>query len=226
MLIHIPQLLSLEHVNECRQHLTQAIWIDGKTTTGLQSSFMKHNLQLDEQDEVALKLSPTIAQAALAHPMLFSAALPKEIYPPLFNCYQGGGHFGMHVDNAIRQHPQDRHPIRTDVSCTVFLTNPDEYEGGELIIEDTFGQQSIKLVAGDAIVYPSTSIHQVRPVTKGVRIAAFFWIQSFIASDEKRRILFELDQNIQKLTVELSHHHPQVISLTGIYHNLLRQWSH
>lgn len=224
MLLHIPNLLSLEQVNDCRSILQHATWADGKATTGHQSAHLKNNLQLAENDPDALKMNKMIRDAALKHPLFFSAALPKKIYPPMFNCYQHGGTFGTHVDNAIRKHPETDEYLRTDVSCTLFLTNPDEYEGGELVIQDTFGTQAIKLPAGHAIVYPSTSLHRVNPVTFGARVASFFWVQSFISSDEHRKLLFELDQSIQHLTTELGATHSQVITLTGIYHNLLRQW--
>lgn len=225
MLIHIADLLSLDQVNQCRHILQNAKWIDGKITTGHQSRHNKHNLQLAEGDADAQLMSNLIADAAHQHPLFFSAALPKTIYPPMFNCYQHGGTFGTHVDNAIRKSPQNQQYLRTDVSCTLFLTNPDEYEGGELIIQDTFGTQEIKLPAGHAILYPATSLHKVQPVTSGARVASFFWVQSFIASDEQRRILFDLDQSIQKLGQALNVDHAEVIQLTGIYHNLLRQWS-
>lgn len=224
MIIQIPNLLTLDQVNHCRQLLQKAQWIDGKGTTGHQSAHLKNNLQLDESDPTAKEMSQLISQAALNHPLFFSAALPRTIYPPMFNCYQNGGTFGTHVDNAIRKHPDTQQLLRTDVSCTVFFTNPEEYEGGELIIQDTFGTQAVKLAAGHAILYPSTSLHKVNPVTQGARVASFFWVQSFIASDEQRRLLFELDQNIQKLTTQLTSTHESIISLTGIYHNLLRQW--
>lgn len=225
MILHIPNLLSLDELNHCRQTLNQAEWVDGKMTTGHQSAYLKNNLQLAQDSQDALQLGQIIQQAANSNPLFFSASLPKTFLPPLFNCYQHSGSFGMHVDNAIRRHPLLNSYLRTDVSCTVFLSNPEEYTGGELVIEDTFGTQEVKLPAGDAIVYPSTSLHMVNPVTEGARFASFFWVQSFIASNAQRRILFELDQNIQKLTVELSATHEQVISLTGIYHNLLREWS-
>lgn len=224
MLIQIPNLLNLEQINHCRNILQQANWIDGKTTTGHQASHLKLNLQLAEDDQDAIEMGRLIHNTALKHPVFFSAALPRTIYPPMFNCYQGGGTFGTHVDNAIRRHPLTQQHLRTDVSCTVFLTNPDEYEGGELVIQDTFGTQAIKLPAGHAILYPATSLHRVNPVTQGARIASFFWVQSFIASDEQRRILFDLDQNIQKLTVKLNATDDAIIALTGVYHNLLRQW--
>jgi PKHD-type hydroxylase len=203
MLLQIPNLLTLEEINQCRQRLQQAEWIDGKVSTGHQSAHLKNNLQLAQDSEAACVMGDMICQAFLNNPLAFSAALPRTILPPMFNCYQHGGHFGQHVDNAIRKNPSNNQPMRTDLSCTVFFTNPDEYEGGELLIEDTFGSKSVKLPAGHAI----------------------FWIQSFIASDAQRHILFKLDQNIQKLTQILGATHSEVISLTGIYHNLLREWS-
>lgn len=225
MLLHIPNLLVLEEINQCRQLLQQAEWIDGNLSAGHQAAHLKNNLQLTQDSKEACLMGKIISQAFLNHPLAFSAVLPKSILPPMFNCYQHGGHFGQHVDNAIRKNTLTSDYIRTDVSCTVFLTNPNEYEGGELLIEDSFGPQSIKLPAGHAIIYPSTNVHQVLPVTQGARIASFFWVQSFVASDTQRQMLFNLDQNIQKLTQALGATNTEVISLTGIYHNLLREWS-
>lgn len=225
MLISVPNVLSLDELNHCREVLQRSPWQDGRVTAGFQSGQVKNNLQLPEDCEEAKELGAIIQRAVSNNPLFFSAALPRQIFPPLFNCYQGGGSFGLHVDNAMRKLPNSETYIRTDVSCTVFLTNPDEYDGGELVIEDTFGTQAVKLAAGSAIVYPSTSLHQVLPVTRGARVASFFWLQSFVASDAHRRRLFELDQAIQQLTQELGAGHAQVVSLTGIYHNLLREWS-
>ncbi|SDC14777.1 Fe2+-dependent dioxygenase [Acinetobacter boissieri] len=225
MLIQVPNLLTLEQINECRTLLETAPWVDGKHTTGHQSAQIKNNLQLPIDCEDALHIGKIITQAFQTNPTAFSASLPKTILPPMFNCYQNGGHFGTHIDNAIRPHPVLNTYMRTDVSCTLFFTNPDEYDGGELIIEDTYGTQSVKLNAGDAILYPSTSLHEVTPVTRGARVSSFFWIQSFVASDIQRRMLFELDQSIQSLTQQLGSNHEDVVQLTGIYHNLLRQWS-
>lgn len=224
MLIQIPNVLNLEQVNECRTALTHAQWIDGKVTAGHQSAQAKHNLQLPEESEVAQYIGAMITEALSQQPLFIAAALPKQIFPPLFNCYQAGGNFGLHVDNAIRQLPNSTQRIRTDLSATLFFTNPDEYEGGELLIEDTYGAKSVKLPAGHMILYPSTSLHKVSPVTKGTRIASFFWIQSLIRDDTQRSILFDLDQSIQKLNQDVSQH-PSIIQLTGVYHNLLRQWS-
>lgn len=225
MLTHITQLLTLDQVNTCRTLLESAPWIDGKATSGHQSAQIKNNLQLPTDCDTAIHIGEIITSAIKQHPTAFSATLPKTILPPMFNCYQNGGNFGTHVDNAIRNYPPLNQYMRTDVSCTVFFTNPDEYDGGELIIEDTYGTQSVKLNAGDAILYPSTSLHRVNPVTNGARVSSFFWIQSLIASDSQRRILFELDQSIQSLTQQLGSNHSDVVKLTGIYHNLLRQWS-
>lgn len=225
MLIQIPDVLTLDELNRCRQMLQKAQWIDGKVTAGHQSSLAKNNLQLAEDDKYARQMGDIIQNAVVKHPLFFSAALPRFIFPPLFNCYQHGGSFGIHVDNAMRKIPGTSQYMRTDVSCTLFFTNPDEYEGGELVIQDTYGSQSVKLPAGHAIVYPSTSLHKVMPVTSGARVASFFWMQSFIASDHQRRMLFDLDQSIQKLSGQLGNTHDQVISLTGLYHNLLREWS-
>jgi PKHD-type hydroxylase len=230
MLLQIPNLLSLEQVNTCRQLLSQADWVDGKITAGHQSAKAKHNLQLPESHPIAQQLSMMILDALNQNPLFVSAALPLKIFPPLFNCYQSGGHFGLHVDNAIRdirgndgQTIIDR--IRTDISATLFLSQPDEYEGGELLIEDTYGAKSVKLPAGHMILYPSTSLHKVNPVTQGARVASFFWIQSLVREDAQRSLLFDMDQSIQQMNTAQPDH-PALIQLTGVYHNLLRMWSH
>jgi PKHD-type hydroxylase len=224
MLIQIPNILPLEQLNHCRALLEKAEWIDGKITAGHQSAKAKNNLQLAENNPVAQQLGTLIVETLNHNPLFIAAALPKQIFPPLFNCYQGGGNFDVHVDNAIRKTPFNQQPIRTDLSATLFFTNPDEYEGGELLIEDTYGAKSVKLPAGDLILYPSTSLHKVTPVSSGARVASFFWIQSMVRDDTQRSILFDLDQSIQKLNQEISSH-PSLISLTGVYHNLLRQWA-
>lgn len=224
MLIQIPNVLSLDELNHCRTLLEQADWIDGKVTAGHQSAQAKHNLQLPEQSATAQELGGIIIEALNKNPLFIAAALPKQIFPPLFNCYQHGGSFGVHVDNAIRKLPNSTQSIRTDLSATLFFTNPNEYDGGELIIEDTYGAQSIKLPAGHLILYPSTSLHKVTPVTSGARVASFFWLQSLIREDAQRSILFDLDQSIQKLNQDTPNH-PSIIQLTGVYHNLLRQWA-
>lgn len=223
MLLQVPNVLTLSELNQCRALLEQAPWIDGKVTAGHQSALTKHNLQLPEDCEEAQVMGQLIVKALNNNPLFFSAALPKHIFPPLFNCYQHGGHFGLHVDNAIRRIPNTDQKIRTDLSATLFFTNPDEYDGGELVIEDTYGTQSVKLPAGHMVLYPATSLHKVNPVTSGARIASFFWIQSFVARDGLRKILFDLDQSIQKLSTTLDNTDASIIGLTGVYHNLLRE---
>ena len=228
MLLHIPDVLTREQVALARQRLQEAGWADGKATAGYQSAQAKQNLQLPESDPAARALGSMILDALGRNDTFFAAALPRRVYPPLFNCYQQGQTFGFHVDNAIRYdhitRPNDPQPVRTDLSATLFLADPDEYEGGELVIEDSFGTQSVKLPAGDLIVYPGTSVHRVNPVTRGVRYAAFFWTQSLVAGEEQRRTLWQLDQAIQQLSTDHPEH-ASVDALTGVYHNLLRQWS-
>ena len=226
MLLHVPNVLSPEELMHCRQHLKDAPWTDGRVTTGHQSWATKNNLQLPEDSVEAKQLGQLVLDALARHTTFFAGALPCHIYPPLFNCYQGGGSFGMHVDNAIRYDRRSGNgmPIRTDLSATLFLSDPDEYQGGGLIIEDTFGTHTVKLPAGDLVLYPSSSLHRVEPVVSGARVAAFFWIQSLIRDENKRRLLLELDVSIQSLT-QANAHHPDVLRLTGVYHNLLRAWS-
>lgn len=224
MLLKIPGVFTPEQVQLAREQLLAADWTDGGATAGYQSTKAKHNLQLPEGSAEAERLGGLIL-SALAHSSLFmSAALPGKIYPPLFNCYQNGGHFGTHVDNAIRAVAGTPVKIRTDLSVTLFLSEPEEYDGGELIIEDTYGTHSIKLSAGDMVLYPSTSLHRVMPVTRGRRLASFFWLQSMVRSDERRSLLFDLDRSIQSLAQQLDDS-PEVVRLTGIYHNLIRQWA-
>lgn len=222
MLLHIPQVLSPEQVTEIRQHLQSASWQDGKITAGAQAAQAKHNWQLPAQLPLAQQLAQRIKETLLANPLFVSATLPKQILTPLFNCYQQGGHYGNHVDAAIQY--ESRVPIRTDVSTTVFLTEPDDYQGGELIIEDTYGSHEVKLAAGDAIVYPSTSLHRVEPVTEGQRLAAFLWTQSMVRDSSKRQLLFDLDMTIIRLRQQLQDN-TDVLALTHHYHNLLRQWA-
>ena len=201
-----------------------AEWVDGKVTAGYQSAKNKNNIQLAENSDAANQLGDIILAALAKNNLFMSAALPLKIFPPLFNCYQGGHSFGVHVDNAIRQVKGTAVKVRTDISMTLFFSEPDEYDGGELVIEDTYGTQSIKLAAGDMILYPSTSLHRVTPVTKGRRLASFFWLQSMVASDEKRSLLYDMDMSIQNLS-QGNEDHPAIIQLTGVYHNLLRQWA-
>lgn len=223
MLLHIPQIFSVAELAEIRQALSQAQWIDGKTTAGHLSVEVKSNLQLAEGDPLARNISEVMLQRLWKNPQFMSAALPSKVYPPMFNCYTEGGTFGFHVDNAVRDVPKSIERVRTDVSATLFFSDPDEYEGGELIIRDTYGIQPVKLPAGSLVLYPSTSIHQVTPVTKGARLASFFWIQSLIREDAQRTLLYELDQSIQSLTQELPGN-PALVQLSHTYHNLLRRW--
>lgn len=224
MLLQIPDVLTAQQAAECRQKIEQAEWIDGKVTAGHQSARAKNNLQMPENHPLAQKMGEMILASLERSPLFMSAALPLKVFPPLFNRYEGGQSFGNHVDNAIRQVSGTPHRIRTDLSATLFLTNPEDYEGGELVIEDTYGVHSIKLPAGNLILYPATSLHNVRPVTKGARISSFFWIQSMVRDDGERTILFDMDTAIQRIN-ETSPEHPSVLELTGVYHNLLRRWA-
>ncbi len=226
MLLSIPDVLTAEQVAHCRQRLQQAGWADGRITAGHQSAKAKDNLQLPEDSEVARELGALVRDAAQANSTFFSAALPRRIYPPLFNCYRDGQSFGFHVDNAVRydRSAGGSHPVRTDLSATLFLSDPHEYDGGELVIEDTYGVQQVKLPAGHMVLYPGTSLHRVNPVTRGARLASFFWIQSMLREDSQRRLMFELDVSIRRLTRDLPEH-PSLVQLTGIYHNLLRRWA-
>ncbi|HEY9043046.1 MAG TPA: Fe2+-dependent dioxygenase [Rheinheimera sp.] len=224
MLLKIPQVLTKAQVTSCKQLLLDADWADGNVTAGYQSAQAKHNLQLPENSPAARQLGDLVLQALAQNKLFMSAALPLKIFPPLFNCYQGGQSFGVHVDNAIRQVPGTPVKVRTDLSMTLFFSEPEEYEGGELVIEDTYGAHSVKLAAGDMVLYPSTSLHKVTPVTKGRRLASFFWLQSMVASDEKRSLLFDMDMAIQSLRNQLADSR-EIVQLTGVYHNLLRQWA-
>ncbi|QSX33538.1 Fe2+-dependent dioxygenase [Shewanella avicenniae] len=222
MLIEIPALFTKEEVALIRAKLDAQPWIDGNQTSGEMAATRKRNQQLDKDNPVAIDIGQWVMDRLMAHPLYVSAALPLQFYPPLFNRYEGGETFGYHIDNAIRATADGL--VRTDLSTTLFLSEPDSYEGGELIIQDSYGTQSVKLAAGSAILYPSTSLHQVTPVTQGERTAAFMWLQSMIRDDGQRRILFDLDQSIQALTAAQADQQ-QLFNLTGIYHNLLRRWS-
>ena len=224
MMLRIPALLSPEEVKHCRSLLEQAQWQDGKTTAGHLAAQVKHNEQLPVQSPVGKELGDFVLDKLGHNPLFLSAALPAKVLPPRFNRYAGGGTYGNHIDNALFVIPGSAIKVRSDVSTTVFLSDPDEYEGGELIIEDTFGTQSVKLAAGDAILYPGTSLHRVNPVTNGMRYASFFWTQSLVKSAEQRRLLFDLDRSIQQLTAEQTGH-SQISALSGTYHNLLRMWA-
>ena len=224
MLLAIPDLLTAKQVLQARQLLDSAQWVDGRVTAGHQSSRAKDNLQLPEGHPVANQLGEMILEALGGNALFISAALPQRVFPPLFNRYQGGQSFGTHVDNSIRQITGTPHRIRTDLSATVFFANPDEYAGGELVVEDTYGTHSVKLPAGHMILYPATSLHNVRPITHGARVASFFWIQSMVRDDAQRALLFDLDMAIQRLNRDLPDH-PSAVQFTGVYHNLLRQWA-
>lgn len=225
MIITIPAVLTPQQVVEYRARLDAAEWIDGKVTAGSQSGAVKHNQQLAENSPTAIAIGDAILDALARHPLFISAALPLKIFPPLFNKYEGGGNFGVHVDNAIRHVPGTITRLRTDLSATLFFCEPDEYDGGELIIEDNFGAQTVKLAAGDMILYPSTSLHQVTPVTRGARVCSFFWMQSMIRDNHQREMLFDMDQTIQSLTALHGSNDAHVVKLSGIYHNLVRQWA-
>lgn len=226
MLLQVPKVLTAEQVAHCRARLDQAGWADGRITAGHQSAKAKDNAQLPETDPAARELGALILDALSRNSTFFSAALPQRVYPPLFNRYAGGQSFGFHVDNAIRY---DRSrggmdAVRTDLSATLFLSAPEEYDGGELVVEDTYGTHSVKLAAGDLVLYPGTSLHKVTPVTRGTRVASFFWIQSLLPEDAQRRLMFELDVSIRRLSADVPEH-PALVQLTGVYHNLLRRWS-
>jgi PKHD-type hydroxylase len=223
MILQIPDVLTAEQVARARRVLDSADWIDGRVTAGHQSARVKDNAQLPEGHPVAQELGDTILAALQGNALFISAALPLRVFPPLFNRYSGGQAFGNHVDNAVRQITGTPHRIRTDLSATLFLAEPEEYEGGELLIEDTYGVHSVKLPAGHMVLYPSTSLHRVAPVTRGSRTASFFWIQSMVRDDGDRTLLFDLDTAIQRLAVDMPAH-AAVVQLTAVYHNLLRRW--
>lgn len=228
MLLHIPEILTQQQVEQARVLLKEAEWVDGKVTAGYQSAQAKNNAQIPENHPSAIKIGDMILQALGKNLQFMAAALPARVFPPLFNRYRGGQNFGTHVDNAIRQIPGTPHRIRTDLSATVFLTDPKEYDGGELVIEDTYGVHSSKLPAGSMVLYPSTSLHHVKPVTKGARICSFFWIQSMVREDSHRTLLYDLDLAIQRLSRDLKDNPvaaQTTVQLTGVYNNLLRNWA-
>lgn len=224
MLLHVPEVLSSAQVEQCRMLLEQAPWVDGVATAGFQSAQVKHNEQVDVQSPEARRLGELITAALADHPLFLSAALPARIFPPLFNRYHPGHGFGTHVDNAIRPVPGSRERVRTDLSATLFLANPEDYDGGELVVEDTYGTRAVKLPAGDLVLYPATSLHRVQPVTRGVRLASFFWIQSLVREDAQRTLLFDLDMAIVSLRRRIGED-DALVALTGVYHNLLRRWA-
>ena len=227
MMVHIPNVLTAEQVARCRAVMEKAAWVDGRITAGHQSAQVKHNLQLPEAAPEARELGDMVVQALGRNPLFVSAVLPKQVFPPLFNRYDASaGHgFGNHVDNAIRYLPDRSGRIRTDLSATVFLSDPKDYDGGELIVEDTYGEHAVKLPAGDMVLYPSTSLHRVEPVTRGSRVASFFWIQSMVRDDGQRTLLLEMDAAIRSLAGNVGDKDPSIVALTGTYHNLLRRWA-
>lgn len=223
MLIHIPGVFSRDEVGRIREALEQADWADGKITAGHQSAKAKHNLQLPDSHPLSKEIGAAMLERLWSHPVFMSAALPNKVFPPLLNCYKAGGNFDFHIDNAVRQTKGNSERVRTDLSTTLFFSHPEDYNGGELVIQDTFGPREIKLPAGDLVLYPGTSLHKVNPVTRGVRYASFFWTQSLVREDAQRALLFEMDTAIQRLTQDVPDH-PSLIQLTGTYHNLLRRW--
>jgi PKHD-type hydroxylase len=225
MLIPIPELLDAAQVARIRGLIDAAEWVDGNVTSGPQSALAKRNEQLPEGSAAAREAGAIVLDALGKSPLFVAAALPLKVFPPLFNRYAGGQQFGTHVDNAVRIQRGSDFRIRSDLSMTVFLEDPENYDGGELLIEGAFGAQSVKLPAGHAILYPSSSLHRVEPVTRGARVASFFWLQSMIRDDSARRILFEMDQAVQRLAGQLGNDDRSVIELTGVYHNLLRRWA-
>lgn len=224
MLVHIPEVISADRLPAIRARLDAADWVDGNVTSGYQSAQAKHNEQLPETSPLARELGELILRALAGNAMFFSAALPRTVFPPLFNRYGPGMGFGTHVDGAVRTHGPTGLRIRTDCSVTLFLTPPEDYDGGELVVEDTYGTQRVKLPAGDLVLYPSTSLHHVTPVTRGARVSSFFWLQSMVRDDAQRTLLFNLDVAIMKLT-QSHREHVSLVALTGTYHNLLRMWS-
>lgn len=225
MMIHIPQVLTKDQVARLRALIDAAAWIDGNATSGAQSALAKRNEQLPEDSPAAKAAGEAILDALSANPLFVTAALPQTVFPPLFNRYGGGQTFGVHIDNSIRQSRDGTVRIRSDLSATLFLTEPEDYDGGELLVEDTYGVHEVKLPAGDMILYPASSLHQVTPVTRGARTSSFFWIQSLIRDDAKRALLFQMDIAIQQLAGKVGAGAPELVSLTGTYHNLLRMWA-
>jgi PKHD-type hydroxylase len=225
MLIAIPDVLTAAQASACAADLDAADWADGRATAGAQSALAKDNWQLPRDSPVGLAWGDQILDALGAAPLFVSAALPHRTFPPLFNRYAGGQSFGTHIDNAIRPIRGTSIKLRTDLSATLFLSDPDTYDGGELVVEDAYGAQSVKLPAGHLVLYPASSLHRVNPVTRGVRLASFFWIQSMIRDDGARTLLFDLDQTIQQLAEAQGIGAPPVVQLTGIYHNLIRRWA-
>jgi PKHD-type hydroxylase len=224
MMLHVPNVLTPDEVARCRAVMEKAAWVDGRVTAGHQSAKVKHNLQLPETAPEARELGNMVIEAVGRSNLFMSAVLPKQVFPPLFNRYDAGMTFGAHVDNAVRGHAASGMRIRTDVSSTLFISAPEDYDGGELVVEDTYGAHAAKLPAGDMIVYPANSLHHVTAITRGARIASFFWTQSMVRDEGRRTLLFDLDMAIIKLGRDHAEH-PSVVELTAVYHNLLRQWA-
>lgn len=224
MLLHIPKVLTEAQVAHSRTTLENAKWVDGRETSGHLAARVKHNLQVDEATPEAREMGHVVVTALERTPLFMAAALPLRVFPPLFNRYEPGMAFGAHVDNAIRELTSSPLRVRTDLSATLFLSRPEEYDGGELVVDDTYGAHSVKLPAGDMILYPASSLHRVNPVTRGVRLASIFWVQSMVGDDAERSLLFDLDMAISQVA-ETSPDSPAVVALTGCYHNLLRRWS-
>jgi len=225
MLICVSDVLSKSQVAEFRSIMDNATWEDGRSTAGAQSAMVKKNEQLPPNSEISRQLGNTVIKALVANPLFVSAAIPKHIFPPLFNRYGVGQHFGLHVDNAVRGDHLTGIRIRTDLSVTLFLSEPEEYDGGELVVEDYYGSHRVKLPAGHLVLYPATSLHTVTPITRGVRVASFFWLQSMIRDAQARSMIFDLDTAIQGLVERLGSNNPQLVKLTGLYHNLIRHWA-
>jgi PKHD-type hydroxylase len=224
VIIHVPGVLNPQQIARCREVMNGAEWIDGRVTAGFQSAVVKDNRQLPENGPEARELGDVIVAALERSPLFITAALPLRVFPPLFNRYEGGESFGAHLDNSIRQIPGTAYRIRTDISATLFLSPPEDYDGGELVIDDVYGSHAVKLPAGDMVVYPASSLHHVNPVTRGVRLASFFWVQSMVRDDGHRTLLFDLDMAINKVNHALPGH-GAVVELTNCYHNLLRRFA-
>jgi PKHD-type hydroxylase len=225
MLLQVPGVLTKDEVKRMRALIDAAEWVDGNVTSGAQSALAKSNLQLPEQSAAAREAGGAVVRALEQHKLFIAGALPHRVFPPLFNRYGVGHKFDTHVDNAIRQQRGGDFRIRSDLSATLFLSEPEDYDGGELSIEDTYGVHQVKLGAGDLILYPASSLHYVTPITRGERIASFFWIQSMVRDPAQRALLLQMDVAVQSLAQEVGLGHPQVVSLTGAYHNLLRMWA-
>ena len=225
MLVCVPDVLSKAQVKEFRAVMDVAAWEDGRSTAGAQSALVKNNEQLPPNGDISRQLGEQVVKALAANPLFVSAAIPRHIFPPLFNRYGVGHHFGVHVDNAVRGDHLTGMRIRTDLSVTLFLSEPDEYDGGELVVDDYYGSHEVKLPAGDLVLYPATSLHTVTPITRGVRVASFFWLQSMIRDSHARSLVFDLDNAIQGLVGRLDRNDVDIVKLTGIYHNLIRYWA-